>query len=1003
MSIKVGELYHELNIDDSKFNKGLDRAKNKSKGFGSFLKTGLPKAAAAGTAVAGAALAGLGAKGVKSFNDYEKKVNEVFTLLPEASSEAQNKMSSDLQDFSAEMGVMTDESAPALYQAISAGVPEDNVFNFLEQAQKAAVGGVSDLETAVDGMTSIVNTYGEANIDATEASDLMFTAVKQGKTTFDELSANISDVAPIASSLGIEFSNVTAALSTMTAQGVPTSKATTQLRQAMSELSKEGSQAGSAFEDVAGKSFQDFINEGGNMQEAMALMEQAAEENDTSVANMFGSIEAGQAALALTGDGADTFAENLEGMNNSAGATEDAYNEMDDTLSRSFDKIKASGETMMIAIGEELRPVVADFANFIADNMPKIKSVVTTVFSGVVDAIYIGVDAFDVVHEVITDLFGSGGTAEEATGDFLSTFKETSESIVPIVNSIIDIVSAFWDLFGDEIINSVQKSLEFLARVTKNVFGVIEGLLNTVAGVMTGDFDRAVKGIAQVFEGTFDTVLAVVEFAVDSMLSAFDDMPKKVLKSFDDMFKDIKKSVGSIKDMMLKGGKNVIGGFLDGILDMVREVPVVGDRVAKALADRLVGQSPPPKGPLSEVDKGGYNVGIAWAEGVSKAEATVIAVANGISLAAAAELLAERKEFEEEWTRRYRDYTETRLETLQREKEEALAEAEELGADKADIHKLYDRKIQEERDKIREEEKEERRKAKEEEEQAEKERLERMEEDLQERREKISSYLSDYETMFSDFLYKKLHLDKVNREKMMSEAEKQLEKEKTNSKEELEKKKQDRKEEYEDRLKWINENVSDKEKADRLKTEAEKSYNSDIKELTEKGKNKRKEILEEFQKEEERINKETTTTFGDLWDDVIANVKKKLIEMAASKAFEMIINMATGGTGGTIIETGKSILKGIGGLFGFADGALVSGPTMAMVGEGRDEEAVLPLNNMVFQKLGRGISSNLPNNSSNQTININANYHIKDRETAEMANNDLVRKLERRGLGGALN
>jgi len=237
----------------------------------------------------------------------------------------------------------------------------------------------------------------------------------------------------------------------------------------------------------------------------------------------------------------------------------------------------------------------------------------------------------------------------------------------------------------------------------------------------------------------------------------------------------------------------------------------------------------------------------------------------------------------------------------------------------------------------------------------------------------------------------------------MNEAEKQLKEEKANSKEELNTKKKDRKTEYEDRLKWINENISDKEKADRLKAEAEKEYNKDIKRLVEQSKNKRKEILEEFQKEEKRINEETTTSFGDLWKDVISNVKKKLIEMAASKAFEMIINMATGGTGGTILDVGKSILGGIGSIFGFADGALVSGPTMAMVGEGRDEEAVLPLNNMVFQRLGRGISNNLPNTSGNQTINITANYHIEDRETAEMANNDLVRKLERRGLGGALN
>ena len=64
---------------------------------------------------------------------------------------------------------------------------------FLKTAQKGAVGGVSDLETAVDGLSSVVNAFGKESIDAGRASDIMFTAVKQGKTTFAEISGNTSE------------------------------------------------------------------------------------------------------------------------------------------------------------------------------------------------------------------------------------------------------------------------------------------------------------------------------------------------------------------------------------------------------------------------------------------------------------------------------------------------------------------------------------------------------------------------------------------------------------------------------------------------------------------------------------------------------------------------------------------------------------------------------------------------------------------------------------------
>src|SRR5258707_1301082 len=84
----------------------------------------------------------------------------------------------------------------------------------------AAVGGVTSLETAVDGISSTVNAYGDKVITATQASDLMFTAVKVGKTTFDELSKSLFNVNPAAAALGVKFQDVTAALASMTAQGV---------------------------------------------------------------------------------------------------------------------------------------------------------------------------------------------------------------------------------------------------------------------------------------------------------------------------------------------------------------------------------------------------------------------------------------------------------------------------------------------------------------------------------------------------------------------------------------------------------------------------------------------------------------------------------------------------------------------------------------------------------------------------------------------------------------
>jgi hypothetical protein len=171
-------------------------------------------------------------------------------------------------------------------------------------------------------------------------------------TNFQELSASLFQVNPIASSLGVQFGDVTAALAAMTAQGVPTSVATTQLRQAFVEMSKEGTKTSTMFQQLAGKTFKEFIAAGGNTQEALQLLEGEANRTGIGINDLFGSVEAGSAALALTGGGTGAFSDALNAMGESAGATDAAFNQMNQGLGPLVDKLKAFGAVLLLDIGE---------------------------------------------------------------------------------------------------------------------------------------------------------------------------------------------------------------------------------------------------------------------------------------------------------------------------------------------------------------------------------------------------------------------------------------------------------------------------------------------------------------------------------------------------------------------------------------------------------------------------------------------------------------------------
>ena len=68
------------------------------------------------------------------------------------------------------------------------------------------------------------------------------------------------------------------------------------------------------------------------------------------------------------------------------------------------------------------------------------------------------------------------------------------------------------------------------------------------------------------------------------------------------------------------GAGRVFGAFAEGALQAANTLILPAVLwIATAIADFLVGESPPPKGPLSKIDKGGANVFAAWAEGFAGA------------------------------------------------------------------------------------------------------------------------------------------------------------------------------------------------------------------------------------------------------------------------------------------------------------------------------------------------------------------------------------------------
>jgi TP901 family phage tail tape measure protein len=343
----------KIGVDASQMSKGLNKAKSDVDGFGKRIGT----AVKAGVLVAGAAIAAMATKGVSDFMDFEKKMAEVFTLMPGMTREAEGKMTADMRNLAKTMGVDLIDATNALYQAISAGVDPDNAVTFLETASKAAIAGVADLETSVGALTVIMNGYAMEASQAEEISDVLFSTVAIGVTTFDKLGRNIGKVVPLAASLGITIQEVGAMFAVLT-QTMSTAEAGTQIRAMLAELSKEGQKAFEFFKEASGKTFPDFIKQGGTVTDALRILTDHSKTTGKGMIDMFGGIEAGMGALTLAADNADVLADALKEIQGGSGSMIVAFERMKKTSAHQMNVMKRNFEDLGITMGAALLPFV---------------------------------------------------------------------------------------------------------------------------------------------------------------------------------------------------------------------------------------------------------------------------------------------------------------------------------------------------------------------------------------------------------------------------------------------------------------------------------------------------------------------------------------------------------------------------------------------------------------------------------------------------------------------
>ena len=411
-----------LDKSSRKFN-ALKEYGDKFSSIGNKLALGVTASVVAATTMAG-----------KFAVDFDAGMRKVNTMLYKTGEEFEVIKQKAL-DFSSKFGMSNVEVTESMYQALSAGVKEEDLFNILETGAKSAKGGFTDMTTAVDGLTNVLNSYGLASTEAERIANQMLIAQNMGKTTFGELATSVSKVSPIFNQLGLGTDELFSSLATLTANGIATSESVSGLKAAMSNIIKPTTEATRVAEELGitfdaktlgekgligfSKYIQDAIGkvtpeyaklaeenekatkhmlelendkteEGKKKYDELknliakqkSELEMLANSTDSPIegfAKLFGSVEGLNTMLILGSEqGANLFNKTMESMSTNTEALNDAFNEIDNSKASELQKTFTKLQNTLTKLGENLLPLLSQGLEFVSNMLDKFNNLSPT-------------------------------------------------------------------------------------------------------------------------------------------------------------------------------------------------------------------------------------------------------------------------------------------------------------------------------------------------------------------------------------------------------------------------------------------------------------------------------------------------------------------------------------------------------------------------------------------------------------------------------------------------
>jgi len=414
------------------------------------------------------AAAGIGIKAVNSFAKFDNKVREITTLLGDTAPGDIKKLGNEIKKTATIYGQSLNTMAKARYDIISAGFKSAAESALLmEQAAKTATAGITDVATAADILTTVMNAYGLEASEAADVSDVLFTIVRQGKTTFSEIASTFGRVSAIAPQVGASLTDVASIMGTLTAAGQSTEEVSTALTATMTafltpseamedRLKKLDHSTGAAMIRSLG-----FIDAIKKLTENMDEAEKAA---------LFPNQRALRLVFPAVGEQAEKLAENIKDMGERAGRTGDAFGKMSEGIQFRINQIKTQISARMTDIGNSIILAAGKF-----------------------------LDLDDTIKNIAVSILGVAASIK-FLGTRLTVIGTIAYAVFNIWSENIGGFRTFTESTAKDLSLLFQGLWEDIKVITKDIGTLFMGVAKSIGNILTFSYEDSVKASKDMYK-----------------------------------------------------------------------------------------------------------------------------------------------------------------------------------------------------------------------------------------------------------------------------------------------------------------------------------------------------------------------------------------------------------------------------------------------------------------------------------------------------------------------